>query len=87
MNKIRSDLKKKSGLRLKIVLDTEARVKIESIRSKKIGIRIKCEGIHSLIPKGGGGNSRNSSSSPVAANVSAAKCKIDLRIKIWKWTF
>lgn len=86
VNRMRSDLKKKSGLPLTILLDTEARVKIESIRSKKLGIRIKCEGIHSLIPKGGGGKSRNSSSS-VAATVSAAKCKLDLRIKIWKWTF
>ncbi|XP_071703700.1 NDR1/HIN1-like protein 1 [Rutidosis leptorrhynchoides] len=84
LNKIKSDLKKKSGLPLKIILDTDLRVKIESIRSKKIGIRIKCEGIHSLIPKS---NSKNSTSASAAANVSAAKCKIDLRIKIWKWTF
>ncbi|XP_076889866.1 NDR1/HIN1-like protein 1 [Bidens hawaiensis] len=81
VNKFRSDLKKKSGLPLTLVLDTEARVKFETIKTKKIGIRIKCEGIHSLIPKGG----RNSSS--VAANVDDAKCKLDLRIKIWKWTF
>ncbi|KAI3728134.1 hypothetical protein L6452_16764 [Arctium lappa] len=88
VNHMRSDLKKKSGLPLKILLDTEAQVKIESIKSKKIGIRIKCEGIHSLIPKGGGGKSRNSSSSSsVSATVSAAKCKLDLRVKIWKWTF
>ncbi|KVH91421.1 NDR1/HIN1-like protein 26 [Cynara cardunculus var. scolymus] len=88
VNQIRSDLKKKSGLPLKILLDTEARVKIESIRSKKVGIRIECEGIHSLIPKGGGGGkSRNSSASSVTATVSDAKCKVDLRIKIWKWTF
>lgn len=85
VNHMRSDLKKKSGLPLKILLDTEAQVKIESIKSKKIGIRIKCEGIHSQIPKGGGGKSRNSSS--VSATVSAAKCKLDLRVKIWKWTF
>ncbi|KAL8208312.1 hypothetical protein R6Q57_007724 [Mikania cordata] len=83
VNKMRSDLKKKTGLPLKVLLDTEARVKIDSLRSKKVGIRIKCEGIHGLIPSGGG---RNSSSS-VAATVSAATCKLDLRIKIWKWTF
>ncbi|KAI3692583.1 hypothetical protein L6452_32401 [Arctium lappa] len=86
VNQIRSDLKKKSGLPLKIFLDTEARVRIESIRSKKVGIRIECQGIHSLIPKAGGGKSRNSSTS-VTATVSDAKCKVDLRIKIWKWTF
>ncbi|CAI9265841.1 unnamed protein product [Lactuca saligna] len=87
VNQIKSDLKKKkSGLPLKILLDTEARVKIESIRTKKVGIRIECEGIHSLIPNGSGGKSKNSSTS-VTATVSDAKCKVDLRIKIWKWTF
>ncbi|XP_076900968.1 NDR1/HIN1-like protein 13 [Bidens hawaiensis] len=80
-NKFRSDLKKKSGLPLTLVVDTEARVKVESLKTKKVGIRIKCGGIHSLIPKGG---DRNSS---VAADVDEAKCKLDLRIKIWKWTF
>ncbi|CAH1437221.1 unnamed protein product [Lactuca virosa] len=81
VNQMRSDLKKKSGLPLKLLLDTKVRVKIESIRSIKIGIHIKCEGIHikcegihSLIPKAVSGNSRNSSSSSVAATVSAAKC-------------
>nr|XP_043607173.1 NDR1/HIN1-like protein 6 [Erigeron canadensis] len=88
VNKIRSDLKKKSGVPLKIVLDSEARVKIENIvRTKKVGIRIKCEGIHSLVPNNKGGNYNKTSSKSVAANVSAAKCKLDLRIKIWKWTF
>ncbi|KAK9076105.1 hypothetical protein SSX86_004438 [Deinandra increscens subsp. villosa] len=90
VNRIRSDLKrKKSGMPLKILLDTEARVKIESLRSKKVGIRIECEGIHSLIPKNGDRSSSISSNSSlfVAATVSAAKCKLDLRIKIWKWTF
>ncbi|XP_071730367.1 NDR1/HIN1-like protein 13 [Rutidosis leptorrhynchoides] len=95
VNQIRSDLKKKSGLRLKIILDTEARVKIESIKSKKVGIRIECEGIHSLIPKGvtaavaGGKSNRTTAAAPVAvaANVVDAKCIVDLRIKIWKWTF
>ncbi|KAL8195790.1 hypothetical protein R6Q57_025543 [Mikania cordata] len=89
VSQIRSDLKKKYGMRLKILLDTEARVKIESIRSKKVGIRIECEGIHSLIPKegGDGGKSGNSSAATVAASISGAKCNVDLRIKILKWTF
>ncbi|KAI3756038.1 hypothetical protein L1987_55850 [Smallanthus sonchifolius] len=76
---------------LKIFLDTEAQVKIESIRSKKVGIRIECEGIHSLVPKGGGGGGKSGNSSAAvaaaAASVSDAKCNVDLRIKILKWTF
>ncbi|GKB18121.1 NDR1/HIN1-like protein 6 [Tanacetum coccineum] len=81
VNKIKADLKTKSGLKLKIVLDSDVRVKVESVKSKKVGIRVKCDGIHSLAPKGG------KNATWVAANVSAAKCKIDLRVKIWKWTF
>nr|XP_043630813.1 NDR1/HIN1-like protein 1 [Erigeron canadensis] len=91
---ISSDLKKKSGLSLKITLDTEARVKIESLRTKKVGIRIECDGIHSQIPKvsgGGNGGGKNKTAlvppTAVAANVGEAKCDVELRIKIWKWTF
>ncbi|KAM0006155.1 hypothetical protein Hdeb2414_s0182g00825781 [Helianthus debilis subsp. tardiflorus] len=54
VTKIRSDLKKKSRLSLKLLLDTEFRVNIETLRTKKVGIQIECDGIHSLIPKGGG---------------------------------
>ncbi|KAJ0770325.1 hypothetical protein HanPI659440_Chr07g0256021 [Helianthus annuus] len=90
VNRIRMDMKKKLGLRLKLLLDTHAIVKVESFRSKKVGIRIKCEGIRSVIPKsrGAGLNSSSSlSSSSVFARVADAKCEVDLRIKIWKWTF
>ncbi|KAF5799773.1 hypothetical protein HanXRQr2_Chr07g0308371 [Helianthus annuus] len=69
VTKIRSDLKKKSRLSLKLLLDTEFRVKIETLRTKKVGIRIKCDGIHSLIPKGGG----TGWNTTVAATVTAAK--------------
>ncbi|PWA49992.1 Late embryogenesis abundant protein, LEA-14 [Artemisia annua] len=82
VNLVRSDLKKKSGLKLKVLLDTEARVKVESFRSKKVGIRIQCEGVHSAIPK-----VVNGTATAVAATVTDAKCNVDLRIKIWKWSF
>ncbi|KAM6559250.1 hypothetical protein CsatA_028489 [Cannabis sativa] len=80
---IRSDLKKRNGLGLKIQMDTNVKVKMESLKSsKKVGIRVTCEGIKGVVapPKG-------KKSSPVIASVSAAKCKVDLRIKIWKFTF
>ncbi|KAF4351377.1 hypothetical protein G4B88_028216 [Cannabis sativa] len=80
---IRSDLKKRNGLGLKIQMDTNVKVKMESLKSsKKVGIRVTCEGIKGVVapPKG-------KKSSPVIASVSGAKCKVDLRIKIWKFTF
>ncbi|XP_059644286.1 NDR1/HIN1-like protein 6 [Cornus florida] len=76
---LRSDLKKtSSGLPLKIVMDTMVVVKMEGLKSKKVGIRVSCEGIHGQPPKG---------KSPSVASTSNAKCKVDLRIQIWKWSF
>ncbi|PON56366.1 Late embryogenesis abundant protein [Parasponia andersonii] len=75
---LRSDLKKKGGVPLKIQMDTRVKVKMESLRSKRVGIRVTCQGIKAVAPKG---------KSPSVASVSDAKCKVDLRIKIWKWTF
>ncbi|KAK8558997.1 hypothetical protein V6N13_098598 [Hibiscus sabdariffa] len=75
---LRPDLKKKNGVSLKVEMDTRVMVKMGGLRSKKVGIRVTCDGIKGAIPKG---------KSPSLAPVSAAKCKVDLRIKIWKWTF
>ncbi|EXB66862.1 hypothetical protein L484_019500 [Morus notabilis] len=75
---LRSDLKRKSGIPLEIQMDTKVKVKMESLKSKKVGIRVTCEDIKGVAPKG---------KSPTVASVSDAKCKVDLRIKIWKWTF
>ncbi|XP_047307334.1 NDR1/HIN1-like protein 13 isoform X2 [Impatiens glandulifera] len=75
---LRSDLTKKSGLPLKIVMDTKVVVKMDAIKSKKIGIRITCDGIHGVVPKG---------NTTEVASTADSNCKVDLRIKIWKWTF
>ncbi|KAH7523818.1 NDR1/HIN1-like protein 13 [Ziziphus jujuba] len=78
VNSLRSDLKKKSGIPLKIELYTKVKVKMGGLNSKKVGIRVTCDGIKGTPPKG---------KSPSVASVSDSKCKVDLRIKIWKWTF
>lgn len=75
---LRSDLKKKSGVSLKIKLDTKVKVKVGKLSSKKVGIRVTCEGFRAALPKG---------KSPSVATVDKSKCKVDLRIKIWKFTF
>ncbi|KAG8375666.1 hypothetical protein BUALT_Bualt10G0124000 [Buddleja alternifolia] len=80
VNSMNSDLKRKNGLPMKIVMDTMVGVKLENIKMKKIGIRVKCNGIHGEVPKG-------KNVTAAVANTSKAKCKVDLRIKIWKWTF
>ncbi|PIN13225.1 hypothetical protein CDL12_14141 [Handroanthus impetiginosus] len=77
---LNSDLKRKNGLPMNIVMDTMVGVKMEKLKMKKVGIRVKCDGIHGTVPKG-------KSVIPAVANTSKAKCKVDLRIKILKWTF
>ncbi|KAK9101261.1 hypothetical protein Scep_024691 [Stephania cephalantha] len=49
-----ADLKKKSGLPLEIEMDTKVHVKIGSLKAKKVGIRVSCNGIQAAIQKGKG---------------------------------
>lgn len=77
---LRSDLKKKSGIPLKVVLDAGLTVKMEGIKKKRIFIRVTCRGIHGGFPTG-------KTASVVVASTAGSKCKVDVRIKIWKWTF
>ncbi|KAL6502027.1 hypothetical protein OROGR_027160 [Orobanche gracilis] len=78
VNSLKSDLKKKRGLPMEIVMDTTVGVKMEKLNMKKIGIRIKCGVIHGLVPKG---------KKVTPANTANAKCRVVPRIKIGKWTF
>lgn len=75
---LRSDLKRKNGVPMKIQMDTKVKVKLGGLKSNKVGIRVTCQGITGVAPK---------SKSPSVASVSGSKCKVDLRIKIWKFTF
>ena len=78
MTALRSDLKRKTGVPMKVQMDTKVKVKMGNLKSKKVGIRVTCQGIRGVAPK---------SKSPSVVSVSDAKCEVDLRIKIWKWTF
>ncbi|KAL3650749.1 hypothetical protein CASFOL_007152 [Castilleja foliolosa] len=75
---LKSDLKRKRGLPMEIVVDTTVGVKMEKLKVKKVGIRIRCGRIHGVMPKG-----KNVTSSKTAN----AECTVDLKIKILKWTF
>lgn len=77
-SKLSSDLKSKSGLPLKIQLDTKVKVKMGAIKSPKVRIRVSCNGIKATVPTG---------KTATAASTSNVNCKVDWRIKIWKWTF
>ncbi|MQL80234.1 hypothetical protein Taro_012688 [Colocasia esculenta] len=72
-----ADLKKKSSLPLEIQMETRAGVKVGSLKTKKIRIRVSCSGVSVAVPKG--------KAAPPAASSPDASCKVELRIKIWKW--
>ncbi|KAL8230286.1 hypothetical protein R6Q57_000064 [Mikania cordata] len=74
---LKSDLKSKKSVPLKIQLDTKVKAKIGSLKTKKLPIRVICDGIKVTAPAG---------KTATSATTSDAKCKVDLRIKIWKWT-
>ncbi|KAJ7951627.1 Late embryogenesis abundant (LEA) hydroxyproline-rich glycoprotein family [Quillaja saponaria] len=79
VSKLKANMKSKNGLPLKVRLDTKVKVKVKigGVKTKKVGIRINCDGIKVNIPSG---------KTPATASTSKAKCKVDFRIKIWKWT-
>jgi hypothetical protein len=72
-----SDLKK-SNVQLAVDLETKAGVKIGSLKTKKVGIKVHCEGFQVAAPAKG---------KPGVAASPDAVCKVKLRVKIWKWTF
>ncbi|KAG9128662.1 hypothetical protein Leryth_018311 [Lithospermum erythrorhizon] len=75
---LRSDLKKKIGVPIKLVLETKVKVKMDKIKVKKFDIVVTCQGIYGQMPKG-----------KIAgiATITKAKCKVDPKFKIWKVTF
>ncbi|KAH0705148.1 hypothetical protein KY290_009844 [Solanum tuberosum] len=78
ISSLKSDLRRKNGLPMKILLDTMVLAKMDKLKSKEVGIRVTCDGIHGRIPTG---------KTPAVASTTNAKCKADLRMKILKWTF
>ncbi|KAK6153593.1 hypothetical protein DH2020_013232 [Rehmannia glutinosa] len=65
------------NLPLKIQLDTKVKAKIGKIKTKKLTIRVICDGIRISIPTG---------KTASVATTSKVKCKVDPRVKIIKWT-
>lgn len=72
-----ADLRKRRSLPLEIQMETKAGVKVGSLKTKKIRIRVSCSGVTVSVPKG--------KAAPPAASSPDASCKVQLRIKIWKW--
>ncbi|KAK4765623.1 hypothetical protein SAY86_026713 [Trapa natans] len=76
--KLKSATKAKSSVKLKVKIDTKVKVKAGSLKTPRIGIRVTCDGITATIPASGG--------PATVASTANGNCKVDTRIKIWKWT-
>ncbi|EPS68674.1 hypothetical protein M569_06096 [Genlisea aurea] len=78
VSQLKSKLKTTANnLQLQIQLDTKIRAKIGRARTKKLGIRVTCDGANIAIPSGKTATS--------AAAISHVKCKLDPRVKIIRW--
>ncbi|CAN8284344.1 unnamed protein product [Cochlearia groenlandica] len=80
ISRLRSDLKRRNGFVLKILMDTKVKIVTKRLKSKKIGIRVACDEIKGFLPKG---NNKVTS----LASTDKSKCKVEIRIKIWNWSF
>ncbi|KAG4380801.1 hypothetical protein AAZX31_15G023900 [Glycine max] len=76
-SRLKSSMKSKNGLPLKVNLETKVKAKMGNLKTPKVGIRVSCDGIRVTLPSG---------KKPATASTSNAKCDVDVRFKIWKWT-
>lgn len=74
---LKKNMKSKNGLPLKVRLETKVKVKMGNLKTPRVGIKVSCEGIKVNLPAG---------KKPASASTSNAKCNVDVRVKIWKWT-
>jgi len=96
---LQSDLKNtKNGLNLMVELDTKISVKMGGVKTKKVKVRVRCSGIKAGLPTEKTVAVASPAPAPASvaevvrvvpasATLSGSKCKVDMRIKIWKWTF
>ncbi|XP_043720306.1 NDR1/HIN1-like protein 6 [Telopea speciosissima] len=75
---LKSDLKE-GGIPLAVQLDTKVKIKMGGLNTKKVMIRVTCDGLKTDVPKG--------KTLATLTSSSDSTCKVKLRIKIWKWTF
>ncbi|XP_057458001.1 NDR1/HIN1-like protein 6 [Lotus japonicus] len=75
--KLKASMKSKNGLPLKVKLDTKVKATMGKLKTPRVGIRVSCDGIRVTLPTG---------KKPATASTSNAKCNVDVRFKIWKWT-
>ncbi|KAL8166515.1 hypothetical protein V2J09_008014 [Rumex salicifolius] len=81
VSSLKSDLNKKNGFPLSVQIDTQVEVKMGKLSSKKVGIRVLCDGIRGFQPKlkSSGKKKTTTTTTPAIATISNAKCKLGLK--------
>ncbi|GAB2216343.1 hypothetical protein Droror1_Dr00024115 [Drosera rotundifolia] len=80
VSQLKADLGK-NGFPVDVGLGTQVRVRIGRMRSKSVGIRVSCVGIRGFVP-----SPAKKNGTAAAGETAQGKCKVDLRLKIWKFT-
>ncbi|KAI0491950.1 hypothetical protein KFK09_026213 [Dendrobium nobile] len=68
---------KKATVPLELYMETKAVIKVGSLKTKKVDMKISCDGIEIAAPKG--------KKAPPALTLDTS-CKVKFRMKVWKWT-
>jgi len=78
---VKSDLKNKKGLDLKVEMETQMRLKVgERIKTGEFGLRVSCSRITAFAS-----SNRNLTESAVQTSVDAAKCDVHFIVTIFEW--
>lgn len=79
VDSLKAAIKSKDGLPLEIKVETKVKVEMGWLKMPKVGFRVFCDGITA------GVTTAKKKKTAVVAAVENAECKVDFRVKIWKW--
>lgn len=71
---LKSNSNEKKNLLVKIVMNGKVKMKMGRFKIKNVNVRVVCNEIKAVVGSG------------ESATIKNTKCKVEFRIKIWKWT-
>uniref|UniRef100_A0A0D3AIN6 Late embryogenesis abundant protein LEA-2 subgroup domain-containing protein n=1 Tax=Brassica oleracea var. oleracea TaxID=109376 RepID=A0A0D3AIN6_BRAOL len=75
--RLKSDLAR-ARVGFEIVMRTMVKLRMGKVKSEGVEIRVTCQGFEGTVPKG---------KTPTVATSKRTKCKSDLSVKVWEWSF
>ncbi|KAF8115912.1 hypothetical protein N665_0025s0352 [Sinapis alba] len=74
---LKSDLTR-ARVGLEVEMRTKVKMQMGKVKSEGVEIKVTCRGFEGTVPKG---------KTPTVATSKQTKCKSDLSVKVWKWSF